>query len=107
MALALAVLAAGCGYTSVTENVGGIETIYVSTLRNRTFEHGLGVAATDALIRECLYDGQIAVVAEEEAEAVLSGEINSYILEPETYGTVDSDVRQYRVRIDANFRLVE
>jgi len=107
LALALAVVAGGCGYTSVTENVGGIDSIYISTLANRTFEHELGVSTTDAIIRECIYDGQIEVSQRDEADAVLTGEVSEYILDPVTYGTVDADVRQYRVRIDAKFTLVE
>ncbi len=100
-----AVLISGCGYTIHSGVRSDIATINIATFENRTFEHGLEAELSKVLTKEFILDGAFSVVDVSEADVQLSGEIVEYVLEPYTYGVDESEVEQYRVRIQASVSL--
>ncbi len=77
--LLITAVATACGYSFVGSGdlPGGIETIAVSVLENRTGETGIEITVTNALIDELTRRHQDMVVDRAEADAVLSGTINA------------------------------
>jgi len=105
MLLVWIVVAGGCGYKLAYQ--GKVDSLYIETFKNRTFEHGIETVVTDKLIREFIYDGRMKILQKDVADAVLEGEIIEFRLEPYTYGATEEDVRQHRVWIKAHIRLVD
>lgn len=68
-----------CGYqlAGSGELPGGINTIAVSVLKNRTGQSGLETEVTNALIDELTRRRQDLVVSADRADAILSGSIDS------------------------------
>lgn len=92
-------LLVGCGYTTLTHTPGGIRSVAVETFRNETYEHGLELEVTDALVRELVFDGRVEVRSPEAADAVLTGSVIRYTRSPYAYEREDRDVREYRVSV--------
>ena len=87
----------GCGI--YTFNPGGksdIEAIAVQRFENTTEEYGLADQVTDLIIDEFIADGTMAVVSEENADAVLVGKLVEYEHKPLTYDASDQ-VSRYEV----------
>ncbi len=71
-------LATACGYRFVRYAPGldGARSIAVETLRNDSFEPGVELVVTDALLREFLRRGAVRVVGRpEQADLVVSGAV--------------------------------
>lgn len=73
----VAATACGYGFVGTGDLPGGIETIAVNVLENRTGETGLEIAVTNALIDELTRRHQNMVVDQADAGATLSGTIDS------------------------------
>ncbi len=95
----LLVFAGGCGVYSF--NPGGkssIQSIAVSHFENETIEYGLSDRMTDLVIDAFINDGNMKVVPEGDADAVLSGILTSYERKAYTYDENDN-VSQYAVKV--------
>lgn len=77
-AVALSIPLAGCGYQMVGGGSlpGGVETVAIPLLTNRTSETGLETVLTNALIVQMNRRRKGCVVETEKAQAVLSGTID-------------------------------
>jgi len=91
----------GCAYTPVEILPKHIKTIAVPTVINRTAHYGLESKLTDAVIEELIRDGHLSVAKEKEADALLTGEIITYILEPLSYDATEV-VEQYKLWVVVN-----
>jgi hypothetical protein len=97
--LALGLSAVGCGFYSFSS--GGksdIKTIAVTQFENRTVETGLSARMTDLVVDAFIADGNLKVVSESDADAVLKGILTSYRREAYTYDEADN-VSQYVVKL--------
>jgi len=89
----------------------GIETIYVPNFVNNisqssrySYESGLEIDVTNAVIDRLIYDGNLRVVKEENADAVLIGEVIGYEQESLRYNELEG-VEQYRLFITTRLTL--
>ncbi|MBL0701240.1 MAG: hypothetical protein JJV92_10215 [Desulfosarcina sp.] len=102
----IGLIIASCGYrfTGGGDLPGGIKSVYVKTLENRTSETGIENFLTDDIIYEFTRSGKAAITEEENAEAVLTGAVSSL-----TIGSVsrhNSDTSsQRRVRLGVDLKL--
>jgi outer membrane lipopolysaccharide assembly protein LptE/RlpB len=104
LALALAVLAAGCGYTLRGTLPSHLQTIAVPIFQNKTLEPAVENVLTRAVVEAFAINGRLRVVDLERADAVLEGEIIDYHVESIAFDP-DANVRQYRLVIGLNLRL--
>jgi hypothetical protein len=92
-----------CGYTQKVQLPDGIETIYVPNFKNEipqgdrySYEAGLEIDVTNGVIDELIFDGNLRVVTEEKADAVLEGAIIGYQQEALRYNEIEG-VSEYRL----------
>lgn len=89
----------GCGiYSFSPGGKSSIKTIAVNQFENKTIEAGLSNRMTDLVIDAFISDGNLKVVSEKEADAVLVGTLTSYRREAYTYDESDN-VSQYVVKL--------
>jgi hypothetical protein len=89
----------GCGiYSFSPGGKSSIKSIAVTQFENETIEVGLSTTMTDLVVNAFIMDGNLKVVSENEAEAVLQGTLSSYTREPHTFDEADN-VSRYAVRI--------
>jgi outer membrane lipopolysaccharide assembly protein LptE/RlpB len=101
--LLVAVLSLGCGiYTFTPRGKSEISTIAIERFENRTSEYGLADRMTDLVIDAFIADGNLKVVSEDKADAVLYGVLTSYARKPYTYDQNDQ-VQEYQVIM--NFKI--
>ncbi len=97
-----------CGpYRLGTTLPGHLRTVYVPTFENETYEPGIEMDITDAVITRFRRDGNLRPVAEDEADTVVSGKIIGWDRRVLGYtGRDESDVEEYRLYVNAviNFR---
>jgi len=91
----------GCAYTPVEILPKHIKTIAVPTFINRTARYGIESKLTDAVIEEFIRDGHLSIVKKQEADAILTGEIVTYVLEPLSYDATEV-VEQYKLWVVVN-----
>ena len=102
----IGLIIASCGYkfTGGGDLPGGIKSVYVKTLENRTSETGIENFLTDDIIYEFTRSGKAAITEEEKAEAVLTGVISSLTIR--TVSRHNSDTSsQRRVRLFVDLEL--
>lgn len=102
--LAVTLLLSGCaGYRVGSMLPGDVKTVHVPTFVNRTTEPLLELDATQAVIQELQRDGSLRVVAEANADAILTVVLTEYRLEPVSFRKdVRTAAQQYRAFIVAN-----
>ncbi|MBI2608729.1 MAG: hypothetical protein HYW47_03920 [Deltaproteobacteria bacterium] len=61
---------------------GGAQKVAVPTFENKTYEAGIENAFTQALKYELLKSGHVRIVKVEEAEAIIQGNVASFIVTP-------------------------
>jgi len=104
IALVLAGLS-GCGvYSFSPGGKSSIKSIAVTQFENETIEVGLSSTMTELVINAFIADGNLKVVSENAADAVLQGTLSSYAREPHTFDEADN-VSRYAVRIVFNIVL--
>ena len=92
-------LAGGCGvYSFSPGGKSSIKTIAVRQFENETIEVGLSDRLTDLVVDALLADGNLKVVSESDADAVLIGTLANYERKPYTYDESDN-VTQYVVKL--------
>jgi hypothetical protein len=91
----------GCAHTLVEILPEHIKTVAVPTFVNKTPIYGMESKLTDAVVEEFLRDGHLSIAKKEEADALLIGEIVTYVLEPLSYD-VNEVVEQYKLWVVVN-----
>jgi hypothetical protein len=104
VALALAVLVGGCGYSVHGTLPGDIKTIAVPIFQNLTREPAVEGLITRAVVEAFSTNGRLKVVSAAEADAVLDGEVTGYNVYSIAFDQ-DSNVRQYRLVVSVNLLL--
>ena len=97
--LFLALAAGGCGYALRASLPGGIKTLHVPTLVNRTQEPGIEDSLTQALTQAVVTSGRVKIAANKDsADATLEGSIVEYNLTALSFDQ-GANVTRYRLRI--------
>ncbi len=101
----------GCGYTQKTVLPQDIKTIYVRTVINKVpleevfaYHPGLEMAITKAVIRRFNKDGNLRVVPEDEADAVLEADLIRFEQEGLRFTSLEQ-VEEFRLFIVLSLRL--
>lgn len=96
-------LLSGCaGYRLGSMLPADIQTVHVATFLNETEEPLLEVEATRALISAVQRDGSLRLAAEDRADALLTGRLIDFRLEPLAFDrTRRSAANEYRMYISA------
>ena len=110
---AAANLLSGCGYTQEAKLPSGIKTIAVRTFKNEippkeqfAYRPGLEVELTNAIIDRFIFDGNLKVVEESKADAVLEGAVVSYEQEGVRFDRLES-IEEYRLFLVIRFKLLD
>ena len=114
----LCMILLGCGYTTGALLPASIKSIYVKTFTNqiditaelsetseyKIYSRLLEVDITKEIINRFIYDGNLRVVKEENADLVLRGELIDYSRQPLRYDPND-EVEEYRYVLTVNLIL--
>ncbi len=110
--LFLAFGGSGCGYTRQSVLPQGIKTIYVATVKNEipiervnVYQPGLEMMITNAVTRRLERDGNLKVVPEEQADAVLESSLTNFEQEGLRFTSLES-VEEYRFFVVLSMKLV-
>ena len=103
----------GCGYTQEAKMPSGIKTIAIPTFKNEipsqeqfAYHPGLEIELTNAIIDQFISDGNLKVVDEDKADAILQGSIIAYEQEGLRFDRLES-VEEYRLFLVVKFKLVD
>jgi len=91
----------GCAYTPVEILPKHIKSITVPNFINKTARYGIESKLTDAVIEEFIRDGHLSIAKKKDADALLTGEIVTYVLEPLSYDAQEV-VEQYKLWVVVN-----
>ncbi len=97
----------GCGYrlegreTSLPRE---IQTITIPTMTNETLEAGIENAFTRAVIREFNLDSRLRVVREGQADSILEGSIQDFLISSVSYDAAGL-ASEYRIRVTMGLTL--
>lgn len=103
---------AGCGYTTKTVLPNNIKSICVPPVKNaidltgeisdkdrfRVYRPGLEVDLTNAIINRFIFDGNLKVVSQDKADAVVEAKLVDYRRDPLRYSEGD-DIQEYRLSV--------
>lgn len=111
--LILSLCVTGCGYTTKTILPRGIKTIYVETVKNKipiselySYQQGLEMDITNAVIARLQRDGNLRVVAQDKADAILKMDLEAYEQEGLRFNQLEG-VEEYRLFIVMKLQLVD
>ncbi|MDD5259724.1 MAG: LptE family protein [bacterium] len=95
----------GCGKPPVSVLPTYIKKIAINNFSNNIVQYGIEDKLTKKVIEEFLRDGRLEVVKAEEADALLTGVIVRYSLEPVSYDA-QSVIEQYKlfIGVDVTFK---
>jgi len=97
-------LTTSCKYYTFTPNLPKyIRNINISPFKNNAFQYGLEIDLTQKVIDEFISDGTLKVVDISNADAVLSGSIESYRLIPVSYDQYEQ-VKDYKLETRLSLR---
>ena len=103
----------GCGYTQQAHLPNDIKTIAIPTFKNEippkeqfAYHPGLEVELTNAIRNRFIFDGNLKVMEEDKADAVLEGAIISYEQEGLRFDRLES-VQEYRLFLVVRFKLID
>ena len=97
----VALVLAGCGYSTRGSLPDHIKTVAVPIFKNRTLEPGVDSAITSGVVNAFSSGGRVKVVPLDEADAILQGEVVSYSLDGLSFDQ-NANVRAYRLRVVLN-----
>ena len=97
----VALLLAGCGYSTRGSLPDHIKTVAVPVFKNRTLEPGVETAITSGVVNAFTNGGRVRVVAPDQADAILEGEVVAYSLDGLAFDR-NANVRAYRLRLVLN-----
>ena len=94
-------LATGCGYSTQGNLPNHIKSVAVPTFRNKTEQPAVESTITAAVINAFVTSGKLKVVAADQADSILEGEVVGYDI---VSVAVDNriNVRQYRLVVTLN-----
>lgn len=104
-----------CGYSTKSSLPSHIKTISVSPFVNKIdFQSGkpnvyvplLEVKAHDAVINQFLFDGNLRIAEDQDADLVLKGELTGYDRSALRY-TDNNDVQEYRITITVRLKMLD
>jgi len=118
-ALFLATLA-GCGYSTGSLLPSHLKTIYVDNFKNKIdigkevtestrymlYRPGLENDVTDAVADRFVFDGNLKIAAEEDADLMLRGDLVNYRQEALRYDSNDN-IEEYRIKITVDMELTD
>jgi len=112
----LLLLLTGCGYTTKSTLAGHLKTIYVEPFKNSISYSSEGrrnlyfplleVDARNAIISRFLFDGNLKIAREGEADLILKGELIRYERNGLSF-TDNDDVKEYRIHIYVSLELFD
>lgn len=109
----LVLCSVGCGYTNRATLPNNIRTIAIPPFANVippedifTYERGLEIDITQAVIDRILFDGNLKVRKLETADSRLEGKVVQYFQEPTGYTQLDS-VSEYRLFLVCDLKLID
>jgi outer membrane lipopolysaccharide assembly protein LptE/RlpB len=88
----------GCGYSTTSRTARDIKSIFVPFFDNKTAEPNLEITVTERLINFMILDNTLKVVDEDEADAILEGEISQFRNQPFSFNQ-DLNAQEYIVVI--------
>ncbi len=97
----VALLVAGCGYSTRGGLPDHIKTVAVPMFKNKTLEPGVAAAVTSGVVNAFSGGGRVRVVAPDEADAILNGEVLGYSLDGVEFDR-SANVRAYRLQLVLN-----
>lgn len=113
MFLVLVIGMSGCGYTRKTVLPRNIKTIFVETVKNKipvedvyAYQQGIEMDITNAVIRRLQMDGNLKVVEQKNADAILKMDLLAYEQEGLRFTQLES-VAEYRLFIVMALKLVD
>jgi hypothetical protein len=101
------VIGVGCGYKLIGRGEGlpgNIKQIFIPILTNKTGEPQIEREITRSVRREFMTDGRVRIGRRNRADAILTGEIQSYMLIPLTFDPQDN-VTEYRLNMSIRITL--
>lgn len=111
--LILALSVTGCGYTRQVTLPAGIKSIHVDTVQNAvpiaqiyTYQQGIEMDITNAIIRRLQVDGNLKVAAAETADAILKAKMVRFEQEGLRFTSLES-VSEYRLYIVLSLELID
>lgn len=117
---AIVVFFSGCGYSTTSLLPSNLKTIHVDNFENlikidaeqsnmrmyRGYRPGMEAVITRTIIDKFLFDGNLKVTADPDADLVLKGELIDYKRDTIRYGTNDV-TEEYRIKLVINMKLTE
>ena len=104
--LLVSVWISGCGYTPAPILPQHIKNIAITPFVNKTVHYGIEEKLANAVTNEFLRDGRLNIAKEQHADAVLTGTITQYVLEPVSYDEQDV-IQQYKLWITVNLTFTD
>lgn len=102
---ALAVLVAGCGYTTSGNLPSHVKTVAIPMFKNLTQEPAIENVITAAVVNAFTSGGKLKVVTVDQADALLEGEITGYNVESIAFDQgINAQVFRLRVGLNVQFR---
>jgi hypothetical protein len=101
VAVLVAIVSAGCGYSLRGNLPAHLKTVGVPVFANRTAEPAIENVITSAVAEAFSTNGRLRVVRPAEADALLEGEITGYELQSIAFDP-RANVRQYRLLVTMN-----
>lgn len=101
--MTLAALAGGCGYSLSGNLPGHIKTVAVPVFKNKTEVPAVENTITAAVINAFVSSGRLKVVALDQADSVLEGEIVGYSIDAISFNP-SINVQEYRLRVVVNIQ---
>lgn len=110
----------GCGYSAGSLLPAHLKTIYVDNFKNKIeigrevtesarymlYRPGLENDVTDAIVNRFVFDGNLRITTEENADLVLKGNLVGYRQDALRYDSND-DVEEYRINITVDMELMD
>ena len=101
----LGLILGGCGiYSFSPGGKSSIKSISVRQFENKTIEAGLSSRMTDLVVDAFIADGNLKVVSESDADAIMNGELSSYENKADIIDESDN-VSRYVVKVVFNIVL--
>lgn len=91
-------------YSFSSSSLGDVKTIAVPQFDNKSLEYGIQEDLTSKVIERLIADNTLKVVALNDADAILRGEVANYRSDAYTYDKSEH-VSEYKVNIFVNFTL--
>ncbi|GEM_PF-3072400 len=104
--LLLVILLSSCGLAGKTSIPPEMSHVALSTFENNTGETDLERRLTDEVYDQLIAHGELRLVAPEQADVKIKGEINEYLKIPLAFGERDV-VEQYKLRVEIALELID